>query len=222
MGQSGARDRLATVAPVPVTLHLYDLGQSSQVQGLNSILRPLGTGAFHCAVEICGLEWSYGWAPPGETGVFEGPPKGCDMHVYRESVEMGQAKMSVTDVAELIAVLSTDWAGADYDMLNRNCCHFSDTLCRWLGVGSIPDWIHRLADAGEALSAPLRWAAARKKSMSARATARMSQVLCATGLIVGMERGHASCVAAGKRSRGVTEYDENQYGDFLRGLFSSR
>ncbi|CAE7347939.1 unnamed protein product, partial [Symbiodinium necroappetens] len=52
------------------------------------------------------------------------------------------------DVILLLSALAQDWQGEDYDILHRNCCHFSDMLCRRLGVGPIPDWITNLAGAG--------------------------------------------------------------------------
>ena len=48
--------------------------------------------------------------------------------------------------------MSKVWRGREYNLLRRNCCHFSDALCVRMGVGPIPTWVHRLADAGAALS----------------------------------------------------------------------
>merc|ERR1719253_1806705 len=39
----------------------------------------------------------------------------------------------------------------------HNCCHFCDELCRWLGVGAIPEWTMRLAGQGADLSRHLDW-----------------------------------------------------------------
>ena len=35
--------------------------------------------------------------------------------------------------------------------MSKNCCSFSDAFAVQLGVGRIPAWVHRLADAGKAL-----------------------------------------------------------------------
>ena len=39
----------------------------------------LGFGAFHSALEVFGVEWSYGGNEDSRTGVFHMPPKYCDM-----------------------------------------------------------------------------------------------------------------------------------------------
>ena len=51
----------------------------------------------------------------------------------------------------IITRFMEEWPGTGYDLLRRNCCSFSDALCVALGVGPIPTWVHRLADAGAAL-----------------------------------------------------------------------
>lgn len=40
----------------PVRLNIYDLGKSNTVQSLNGWLKPVGIGAFHCAVQVYGVE----------------------------------------------------------------------------------------------------------------------------------------------------------------------
>merc|ERR1740121_1636774 len=77
----------------PCSLHVYDLGSDS-CGTINACLRPLGTGFFHCGVEVYGWEWSYSWAGPHEsaleklweTGVFCVPPKTCEGHAYSQTV----------------------------------------------------------------------------------------------------------------------------------------
>lgn len=130
-----------------VTLHIYDVTATPAVAKVNDYIGKLGTGAFHGAVEIFGEEWSYGFTPEG-TGVFSCPPKGCDMHHYRESVEIGDCAMSKGEVAKLIETLKTEWPGSDYDLLKHNCCVFSNELCQRLGVGPVPSWVTNLAAAG--------------------------------------------------------------------------
>ena len=52
-----------------VVLHIYDVGTDSRLSSLNRVLRPVGTGAFHAAVEVLGKEWSYGYG--GAFSVFQ-------------------------------------------------------------------------------------------------------------------------------------------------------
>jgi len=138
-----------------VTLHIYDVGRledlgPSGVQALNRCLRPLGTGAFHCGVEVFGQEWSFRSDSRG-TGVDACRPKRCEDHTYSDSMHMGHTPLSKPEVLELIFVLEKEWPGISYDSLRRNCCHFCDTLCVQLGVGHLPPWITNLANVGAAL-----------------------------------------------------------------------
>lgn len=135
---------------LPITLHIYDVTTETTVRAVNGVFRAVGTGAFHAAVEVLGVEYSFGYIEEG-TGVFACEPKLCDMHNYRESLPMGESPLSPSEVADLIAKLSAEWPGEEYDLLKRNCCHFSDTFCQELGVGPIPGWVTNLAGAGATL-----------------------------------------------------------------------
>jgi hypothetical protein len=49
--------------------------------------------------------------------------------------------MSMQQVEQLIETMAMDWSGQAYDIIWKNCCHFSDEFCQRLGVGSLPPWI---------------------------------------------------------------------------------
>ena len=51
----------------------------------------------------------------------------------------------------ILSKMQGEWMGPSYDLLRKNCCSFSDAFCIELGVGPIPKWVHRLADAGAAI-----------------------------------------------------------------------
>lgn len=143
----------APQAPVPVTLHIYDIGTSGVGHGINKVLRPLGTGVFHCGVEVYGCEFSYSDTTSGiGDGVFCSRPRNCEGHTYCESVAMGETATSEEELARLIEMLKGDWPVHAYEVLAHNCCHFSDEFCQRLGVGSIPTWVMNLAGAGAAVA----------------------------------------------------------------------
>lgn len=158
-----------------VTLHIYDVTGHAAVQGVNKVLQPLGTGAFHGAVEVYGQEWSFGFCEEG-TGVFPCPPKGCDMHAYREAVPMGETALSEREVAELLDTMSKEWAGRDYDLLRRNCCNFSDALCVRLGVGNVPTWVTNLAGAGATLQDGFHVASSKAQGAAIIAAAKAGEI----------------------------------------------
>lgn len=156
MGASGSAEEGPTgtegrQGPTPVTLQIYDVSGNPAIKNVNQIFRAMGTGAFHAAVEVYGQEWSFGYTPDG-CGIFNCPPRGCTAHSYREPVPMAETNMSEREVQRLLMEMADEWPGKNYDLLHRNCCHFSDELCRRLGVGSVPAWVTNLAGAGATLN----------------------------------------------------------------------
>eukprot|EP00931_Biecheleriopsis_adriatica_P059056 TRINITY_DN35274_c0_g2_i1.p1 TRINITY_DN35274_c0_g2~~TRINITY_DN35274_c0_g2_i1.p1 ORF type:complete len:274 (+),score=33.85 TRINITY_DN35274_c0_g2_i1:38-859(+) len=134
-----------------VWLHVYDMSlPACSFCRLNDILRLFQTGAFHVAVEVDGQEWSFVERARG-SGVYSCQPRSARPHVYRESVAMGCTCLSEEEVSDLITGLQEEWQGASYDVFLCNCCHFSDTFCRWLGVGPLPGWVSHLPQLGATL-----------------------------------------------------------------------
>merc|ERR1719277_1721999 len=119
--EAGAAERRQALAatPVPVTLHVYDLGTA--FAGVNMLGRAVGTGAFHAAVEVHGKEWSFGAFSNGPhgSGIFWCPPKGCSAHSYREGLPMGNTTLSKKEFNRLLDRLAREWPGTDYDLLRR-------------------------------------------------------------------------------------------------------
>jgi len=162
--------------PCTVVLRIYDVTGAEVVCGLNSLCRAIGTGAFHCGVEVYGLEWSFGFTDEGGSGVFSCDPGECGDHAYREAVAMGRTPLQEQDVLLLLSTLAQDWQGEDYDILKQNCCHFSDALCRRLGVGPIPGWITNLAGAGAQVEAGVLHAVSGVRSAAVIAAAKAMEI----------------------------------------------
>lgn len=173
----------AEIVDPRVIVHVYDVGGSKRITRANRMFKALGTGMYHAAVEIYGPEWSFDGTDEG-TGVYGIPPKTHECHRYRESVEMGDTKLSKKQVAEVIRKLKLEWQGEKYDVLRFNCCHFCDALCKELDVGPLPRWILNMAGAGAkvadvshkaakpvAFAASLAGAGARKATKGAAAVA---------------------------------------------------
>jgi len=131
---------------IPIILHIYDFSDTDLFWGANTVLRSVGTGVFHVAVEVLGVEYSYGYSPSG-TGIFSGKPASCDEHSYRESACMGDALVCGAEAVAIISSMTHEWRGEDYDILRKNCGHFANDLCQRLGVGSLPQWITSMATA---------------------------------------------------------------------------
>lgn len=152
MGQKlGCEPSVAAESKDTVKLHIYDVSGTRIVEEANKLFRTLGTGAFHAAVEVFGKEWSFGFCEKG-SGVFQCEPKQCSQHKYRESINMGDTDMTEEELTGVMDKLQAEWQGCDYDLLRKNCCHFSTELCRALHVQDVPKWVTNLAGAGATLN----------------------------------------------------------------------
>mmetsp|Transcript_107695 Transcript_107695/g.214001 ORF Transcript_107695/g.214001 Transcript_107695/m.214001 type:complete len:239 (+) Transcript_107695:74-790(+) len=148
----GAEVPEALSLPASVILHVYDVTTNLDVVAINRVLRPIGSGAFHCGVEVYGKEWSFRRSSNSEnTGIFWVQPQSCPGASYCEAVAMGSTSMPHDKVSKLLTAMSREWLGNSYSLLKRNCCHFCDQLCKQLGVGAIPSWVTHLAKTGAAI-----------------------------------------------------------------------
>jgi len=129
----------------PVTLHVYDMNREKGVRFVNHVFQRVGTGAFHAGVEVLGLEFSF-----STSGVFHCLPSQNPLHTYREAVALGVTPLTAPEVREVVIKLRDEWAGEQYDILTRNCCHFSAEFSQELGVDPVPGWVTHLAGAGAA------------------------------------------------------------------------
>merc|ERR1719277_1453916 len=104
------------VASHPVVLHIYHLSGKKRIKFANRILRMFGTGAYHAAVEVHGVEWSFGAKRVG-TGVFATPPAACSAHTYKKPYLMGYTALTAEQVQQLVDQMGLQWTGAGYELL---------------------------------------------------------------------------------------------------------
>jgi len=132
-----------------VWLHVYDLGPISQ--WMNSLsAKESNLGAFHCGVEVLGVEWSFQAMIDCETdemtGVMCHTPKSHARHVYKESIFLGESNLSANEICNVLARLERDWPARSYHFLSHNCTDFAEALAVSLSVPTrFPRWAHGLA-----------------------------------------------------------------------------
>lgn len=157
----------------PVTLNVYDLGQG--ICKVNEVLRPMGTGVFHCGIEVFWLEVSF-----GVHGIYFYSPRQARHHLYRESQRLGTTQLYYEQFVNLMARMGKTWNGQKYNVMRNNCCHFCQALSFVLGVSGIPDWVCSMADVGSSL---------------ADAPNQVRAVVCATvGCGCTQQHGHSASV----------------------------
>jgi len=177
--QNSSGPRKASNKVLAVRLHIYDVSHEGAIMQINSVFahkdsRVKFGGAFHVGVEVNNLEWCFGFSgshtKPGVSCVM---PRGHPNHHFRQTVFLGYTELSPEDISTIISDLIEQYPGPDYDLLSRNCCHFADDFCCRLGVGHIPNWIHRFADIGTHLADILQAASVFRKQF--RGAVRMAR-----------------------------------------------
>jgi hypothetical protein len=137
----------------PVWIHIYDLGYVSRwVLNSSWPARHGGFGAFHCGVELLGIEFSFQAissrvSDNDETsGITWHTPKSHTRHVYRESIELGETPLGLDEIATLLEKLEKEWPARDYHCLSHNCTDFAESLALALKVPEpFPKWVHGVA-----------------------------------------------------------------------------
>lgn len=132
-----------------VALSVYQLHGTSGINAVTSIAG-LG-GAYHVAVQVYGLEWSYGASDHG-TGIYMVHIGESTLGNFMERVPLGKTKKTPEQVLEQLGQWRKEYHGTDYGVLTNNCAHFSVAFTKWLGVADAPDWVNSLAGAGAAIT----------------------------------------------------------------------
>lgn len=68
--------------------------------------------------------------------------------MFRESFRMGAIELTQSEIDSLMVDLGGKYRGRSYNLLLRNCNHFTEELVRLLCDKPIPSWINRLAHWG--------------------------------------------------------------------------
>ncbi|CAG8441566.1 8479_t:CDS:2 [Cetraspora pellucida] len=102
-----------------------------------------GIGVFHSGVEIYDKEYNFGGHDFDTTGVFVMKPRiGPPNVTFKDSVLMGHTSLSREDVKNVIDGLSKEWSGNSYNLLTRNCNHFTSELCNILVGKPAPSFVY--------------------------------------------------------------------------------
>ncbi|KAL6911922.1 hypothetical protein ACP4OV_000727 [Aristida adscensionis] len=129
-------------AATPVLLNVYDLTPA------NNYFYWFGFGVFHSGIEVHGTEYGFGAHDFPSSGVFEVESKCCPGFVYRRSICLGTTDMSQEEFRSFIEKLAGKYHGNSYNLITKNCNHFTDDVCQNLTGKPIPGWVNRLARVG--------------------------------------------------------------------------
>jgi len=126
----------------PVTLNVYDLSPAN-----DSGLHAIGLGFYHSGLQIHGKEYTF-----SQSGVFSHSPRQAPGVKFRESVLVGEARLSSSEVDSIVNDLRQDFPGNRYNLLGCNCNSFANELCIRLTNDRCPGYVNRLARIGHCFS----------------------------------------------------------------------
>jgi len=132
-----------------VWLHVYDI--DAITARLNeSLLKNINLGAFHCGVEVLGDEWFFAWGETDYTGVTWNEPRTHQVHVYRESICLGETPYNDEEIRHVLADAMDEWIQSSYHPITRNCVSFAEDLIDRLKVTEpFPAWVRGALDLGK-------------------------------------------------------------------------
>ncbi|KAL0220396.1 hypothetical protein RCL1_000250 [Eukaryota sp. TZLM3-RCL] len=128
---------------IPVVfLNTYSLSRH------NRFLRFLGFPILHSGVEIYGTEYFFvGHTLPDVTGIMRSDPRIAPFPhaTYQRTHVMGETELSPDEVEQVVASLSIDYLGTNYNVIRRNCNNFAQDLIYALTGRRFPRFVNRLA-----------------------------------------------------------------------------
>lgn len=130
---------------------------------LANVLWTVGASLLHSGVVINKREYAFGGHnTKGQTGVYytrphSEPPGGT----FKCEVLQGFTVSADSEIEAIIQEASAEFQGTSYNLLHRNCNHFTAYLCEKLTGRAGPGWLNRAASIGVAFPCvvPKEWIA---------------------------------------------------------------
>lgn len=142
---------------MPIYLTISALPRSTtdrtQPGRFSSFLWAIGTSLLHSGVVINGREYAYGGHDKrGVTGVYWTKPKTLPPGgTFKSEILHGFTLSPPSEIDAIIHEVSNEFQGTSYNLLTKNCNHFTAYLCQRLTGRSGPSWLNRAASIGVAL-----------------------------------------------------------------------
>jgi hypothetical protein len=143
-----------------VTIHVYDLLPPGKIA---TVLWAIGSSLLHTGVVVGDREYAYGghdrrdltgvyWTKPGQE-----PPGGT----FKQAILHGFSFRPEEELEAIIQEASHEFQGTSYNLLTKNCNHFTSYLCERLTGRPAPGYLNRAASIGVALPCvvPREWIA---------------------------------------------------------------
>jgi len=118
-----------------------------------------GFGVYHTGLEVYGTEYAFVGGDSSSSGIIPQTPKympdGAPW-VYSKTEKVGTTVMTRSEISTLISKMGAEYPNSSYNLLARNCNHFSDDLCKRISKTKtgIPGYINRTAGLANAFFGP--------------------------------------------------------------------
>ncbi|KAG4303318.1 hypothetical protein PCK1_000282 [Pneumocystis canis] len=132
---------------ISVSVNIYDLLPEGT---LSSLAWALGIGIYHSGVVVGDKEYAYGGHHiENVSGIYTTiprtlPPGGR----FRTCIRYGFITMTLDEIEQIIYDVGKEFQGPSYNLLTRNCNHFTSHLLYRLTSLSTPKWLNRAAAIG--------------------------------------------------------------------------
>ncbi|EPS36714.1 hypothetical protein H072_9717 [Dactylellina haptotyla CBS 200.50] len=135
---------------IAITINVYDLLPPGK---LSTVFWTLGVGLLHTGVAINDREYAFGGHDRrGVTGVYWMKPKQEPPGAtFRMGFVHAHVSHTPEEIHQILIDVSQEFQGTSYNVLTRNCNHFTSYLCEKLTGTTAPKWINRAASIGVAL-----------------------------------------------------------------------
>ncbi|RKF62092.1 DeSI-like protein sdu1 [Golovinomyces cichoracearum] len=161
-GSTSVKSHISSTAlqKIRVAINIYDLLPPGK---LSSILWACGSALLHSGVVISDREYAYGGHDcRGVTGIYYTPPRTVPPGgTFRCELLHGFTVRTLNEIDDIIKEASDFFKGTSYNILTRNCNHFTSYLLEKLTSRPGPAWLNRAASIGVALPCvvPREWIA---------------------------------------------------------------
>ncbi|KAH7095589.1 PPPDE putative peptidase domain-containing protein [Paraphoma chrysanthemicola] len=157
---SGSHRNTLSLSRTEITIHVYDLLPPGKV---STVLWAIGSSLLHSGVVIGDREYAYGGHEHRNmTGVYWTKPKlEPPGGTFRQAMLHGFSFRPQEELDAIIHEATIEFQGTSYNLLTKNCNHFTSYLCEKLTGRSAPGWLNRAASIGVALPCvvPREWIA---------------------------------------------------------------
>jgi len=130
----------------PILLNVYTPAPQNGQQQMNVP----GFGVYHTGLQVYGREYAFVGGDSSSSGIQPQEPRympdGAPW-VYKQTEKVGTTLLTRSQVETLISKMGAEYPNNSYNLIARNCNHFSDDLCKRISKNKtgIPGWVNRTA-----------------------------------------------------------------------------